>query len=81
MKRFATLFASGLVAFVLAGCEAGIPEGAGKEEGPATGQPAGFREMMEAQGKNMKMQGKGRPAGVPKAKPAPAEDAPKEPAK
>jgi len=79
MKRFATLFASALVAFVLTGCEGGIQEGAGKEEGAApTGITDGMRKTMEEQAGKMKMAGKGRPKDVPKA--TPAKDEP-EPAK
>lgn len=81
MKRFATLFASALLACVLAGCDGGgISEGSNKEEGPATGIPDAMRQQMEKQGAKMKMQGTGRPKDIPKAKPT-DETAPKEPAK
>lgn len=79
MKRFATLFATALVASVLAGCDGGgIQEGAGKEDGPATGITDGMRKTMQEQADKMKMKGTGRPANVPKGGAAPKEEPPKD---
>lgn len=77
MKRFATLFATALVASVLAGCDGGgIQEGTGDSKDAPGGVTDSMRKTMEEQAGKMKMKGTGRPANVPKGGAAPKEEAP-----
>jgi hypothetical protein len=57
MKRLAAILVIAVIASPFAaGCGGGgIPEGMPTDPLPATGQPDGFREMMERDSKNMQL--------------------------
>jgi len=55
MKRSGVLLAPAFLAFAIAGCDSGIPEGAPTGSLPANGQPAGFKEEMQKNAEKMKM--------------------------
>jgi hypothetical protein len=62
MKRLGAFIGAVLLASVVSGCtDAGIKEGMSTEDALPTGQPKGFKEMMERDAAKMKMQGKTGP--------------------
>lgn len=67
MKRFGIGLAAVFLASVIAGCDSGIKEGPSNEPATPTGQPPGFREMMEKDAKNMQLKG-ARPQNAPSGK-------------
>jgi len=61
MKRFGALLITAFMASLFLGCDGGLQEGPPTGPLPESGQPSGFREMMEKQGKDMQTLKKGRP--------------------
>jgi hypothetical protein len=76
MKRIGIFAVAMLLAFPLAGCDSGIPEGAPKE-GATNPQPDSFKEFMKQNAANMQPK---RPTAKQKAaaEAAPKTDAPAE---
>jgi hypothetical protein len=66
MKRLGAFFSAVLLASVISGCtDAGIKEGMSTETPTPTGQPPGFKEIMERDGGKMSNKG-GVPADAKK---------------
>lgn len=62
MKRLGALFSAVLMASLVSGCtDSGIKEGMSTEDALPTGQPPGFKEMMERDAAKMQMKGKTGP--------------------
>jgi len=61
MKRFGIVIASSIVAALLGGCGGGIQEGPPAAEDAANAQPAGLKNMMQQNAKNMQLKNQGSP--------------------
>jgi hypothetical protein len=69
MRRAVASLALAFAVSMIAGCGGGgIEEGISTEGATASGQPAGFEEMMRKNAENMKLKGQ-RPKPVPKPAP------------
>lgn len=61
MKRFGIAITTVFAATLFVGCGGGLDEGMPTQEEASSPQPAGLKQMMEAQGKNMQMKNQGPP--------------------